>query len=44
MTIGGNPQKILRGTDYLGRICGKSDGVKDLPLAAWPMPAAYQVH
>jgi hypothetical protein len=38
-----NDDRILRGTDYLGRICGKSEGVTHLPYAAWPMPAAYEV-
>jgi len=35
---GGSPNKILRGNDWMGRTCGKSDGVEDKPLAAWPWP------
>jgi hypothetical protein len=31
----GDPQRIVRGVDMYGRICGKSDGVTDQPYAAW---------
>jgi len=33
---GGNPYKIINGVDYQNRVCGRDDGVKDLPYAAWP--------
>jgi len=32
---GADPQRVIRGVDFQGRICGVSDGVKDQPLAAW---------
>lgn len=36
--LGGNPLKITRGVDYLGRICGFDNGVQDQPFGAWPYP------
>jgi hypothetical protein len=32
---GGDPQRIIRGVDMYGRVCGIDDAVKDQPLAAW---------
>lgn len=35
---GSDPNKITSGVDYLGRICGVDEGVKDKPFGAWPYP------
>ena len=32
---GANPQRIIRGVDYLGRICGVDNNVTQLPYTAW---------
>jgi len=40
---GANPNKILKGIDFKGRMCGLDDGVEDKPLAAWPYPLAPEV-
>jgi len=39
---GGDPNKILRGVDFNGQICGK-DNMKHLPYAAWPEPTYYDI-
>lgn len=39
---GGDPDKIVRGVDYHGRICGKSAGVEAFPMAVWPSIAMYK--
>ena len=38
---GADPDKILRGIDMYGRICGKTEAVKDQIYAAWPNPEYY---
>jgi choline transporter-like protein 2/4/5 len=39
----GDADRIIYGVDYKGRICGKSEGVEDKPLAFWPAPEdSYQ--
>lgn len=45
---GADPDKIIRGVDMRGRICGRPDwntdpdgGVGHLPLTAWPHPQYY---
>eukprot|EP01006_Ploeotia_vitrea_P035993 TRINITY_DN65957_c10_g1_i2.p1 TRINITY_DN65957_c10_g1~~TRINITY_DN65957_c10_g1_i2.p1 ORF type:complete len:646 (-),score=373.40 TRINITY_DN65957_c10_g1_i2:245-2182(-) len=38
---GGDPDKIIRAVDYKGRICGKSTGVVNQPLGAWPHPLDF---
>lgn len=35
---GGNPNRVIRGVDMQGRICGVDEEVKDKGLAAWPYP------
>lgn len=40
--LGGDPNRIIRGIDMEGRVCGIDDGVKDKPLAAWPYPLEYE--
>jgi len=32
----GNPSRLIRGVNHAGKICGVSDGVKDLDYAFWP--------
>lgn len=39
---GGNPNRVVRGVDMYGRICGVSEGVKDQKYAAWPRPDEYE--
>jgi len=38
---GADINRVIRGVDMYGRVCGKDDGVKDKPLAAWPAPGEY---
>lgn len=38
---GGDPDRIIKPTDWLGRTCGKSAGVEDLKWGAWPNPIYY---
>jgi solute carrier family 44 (choline transporter-like protein), member 2/4/5 len=39
---GGDYNRVLRGVDLQGRICGKDIGVENAPLAAWPYPLEYE--
>lgn len=39
---GADPNRIVRGVNLQGQICGKDSGVKDKPLAAWPNPLYYE--
>jgi len=39
--MGANPNKIIRGVDINGSICGESESVKDMPYAAWIAPTQY---
>jgi hypothetical protein len=41
--IGGDPNKIIRGVDMHGRICGVDAGVENATLAAWPYPPSPKV-
>ncbi|ETO30919.1 solute carrier family 44 protein member 2 [Reticulomyxa filosa] len=34
----GDVNRLINGVDFANRICGKSDGVRDKPLAYWPAP------
>lgn len=34
----GQPERLTHGTDYLGRLCGVDDGVKNVPYVAYPNP------
>lgn len=38
----GNPDRLIRGVNHAGLICGKSEGVEDLPYAFWPDPTMYR--
>lgn len=40
---GADPYRVINGVDYLGRICGRAESVKDLPLAYWPDPTNFDV-
>jgi hypothetical protein len=35
---GGDPNRVVYGTDLDGNTCGISEAVKDKPFAAWPFP------
>lgn len=39
---GGNVNKVLKGVDYNGYICGVDEPVKDMPYVAWPFLSQYQ--
>lgn len=39
---GGDPDRLLRGLDYQGRICGKTPAVKDQRFSSWPYPPEYE--
>lgn len=39
---GGDPDKLIRGVDMWGRICGVDAGVEDQPYAMWPNPLYYE--
>lgn len=39
---GGDPERIVRGVDMQGRVCGVDDGVKHQELAAWAHPSVYK--
>lgn len=34
--VEGDPDRLIRGVNHAGKICGKTEGVKDLPFAFWP--------
>jgi len=38
---GADPYRTVYGVDYSGRICGRSAGVEDKPLAIWPDPSTF---
>jgi hypothetical protein len=38
---GADISRVTHGVDYLGRICGVSEGVEDKPVGAWPYPLEY---
>jgi len=38
----GDPNRLIRGVNHAGLICGIDDGVKDLPYAFWPDPTKYR--
>lgn len=38
---GSSPDKIIRGVDMFGRICGVDKGVENMSLAAWPHALHY---
>jgi len=42
MSKGADPNRIIRGIDMEGNLCGIDAAVKDKPLAAWPYPGEYQ--
>lgn len=41
---GGNLDRLTKGTDMYGRICGVDDGVQNAPFAAWPWPEYYDIN
>jgi len=34
--VEGDPDRLIRGVNHMGLICGKDEGVKNLPYAFWP--------
>jgi len=38
----GDPNRLIRGVNHAGKICGVDDEVKDLPYAFWPDPTKYR--
>ena len=38
----GDPDRLIRGVNHAGKICGKSSGVTDLPYAFWPDPSEFR--
>eukprot|EP00920_Eleutheroschizon_duboscqi_P010616 GHVT01024921.1.p1 GENE.GHVT01024921.1~~GHVT01024921.1.p1 ORF type:complete len:869 (+),score=159.17 GHVT01024921.1:736-3342(+) len=34
--VDGEPDRLTRGSDHLGRVCGVDDGVVEFPLLYWP--------
>jgi len=38
----GDKDRLVRGVNHAGKICGKDEGVEDLPYAFWPDPLAYR--
>jgi len=38
----GDPDRLVRGVNHAGKICGKSAGVTHLPYAFWPDPTSYR--
>jgi len=40
---GANPEKVLRGTDMYGNVCGVSNATIDQKFAAWPLPSEYSM-
>lgn len=38
----GDPDRLIRGVNHAGKICGKSTGVEDLPYAFWPDPSQFR--
>eukprot|EP01084_Bolivina_argentea_P294529 506792_1 len=40
--VEGDPDRLIRGVNYSGKICGKSEGVENLPYAFWPDPTEFR--
>jgi len=38
----GDPDRLIRGVNHAGKICGESDGVEHLPYAFWPVLTDYR--
>eukprot|EP01083_Nonionella_stella_P002564 7357_1 len=38
----GDEDRLIRGVNHYGKICGKSSGVEDLPYAFWPDPTEFR--
>merc|ERR1719445_240288 len=38
----GDPDRLVRGVNHAGKICGKSAGVENLPYAFWPDPTSFR--
>eukprot|EP01084_Bolivina_argentea_P003628 6820_1 len=40
--VEGDPDRLIRGVNHAGLICGKSEGVENLPYAFWPDPMEFR--
>ena len=38
----GDPDRLIRGVNHAGKICGKSSGVENLPYAFWPDVTSFR--